>query len=97
MYLSYIVGVIFCPLTGKLTNQIGTDATVALGAVASDFNTESLVPPRIARSSTYHNVRWITSYPFEVSSKPVPTGHDFHCYFFDQKPKFTHKNYTIKR
>jgi hypothetical protein len=57
MYLSYIVGVIFCPLTGKLTNQIGTDATIALGAVASDFNIERLVPLSIARSSTCHYIR----------------------------------------
>jgi len=51
MYLSYIVGIIISPLTGKLTNQIGTDATVVLGAVAFDFSFERLIPRRIEGSS----------------------------------------------
>ena len=87
MHLSYIVGIIIGPLTGKLTNQIGTDATIALGAVAFYFNIESLVPPCIAESSTCHYFRWITPHPFGVSSKPVSLGSDFCCCFFDQKLK----------
>jgi hypothetical protein len=50
MYLSYIVGIIIGPLTGKLFNQIDNSATIALGAAAFDFNMESPAPPRIAGS-----------------------------------------------
>lgn len=87
MYLSYIVGIIIGPLTGKLIDQIGNGATIALGAVAFDFNIESLVPPRIARSSTFHYTMWIKPHPYGVNSKPGSLGSDFYCCFFDQELK----------
>ena len=97
MYLSYIVEIIIGPLTGKLTNQIGTDATIVLGAVTFDFSFESLIPGRIARSSTFHCTLGITPHLYGVNSKQGSLGSDFYCCFFDQGLKFTRKNYTIRR
>ncbi len=45
MYLSYIIGIIVGPPTGKLIDQIGNGAIKALVGVAFDFNIESLAPP----------------------------------------------------
>ena len=87
MYLYYIVGIIFGPLTGKLIYQICDGATIALGAVAFGFNIESLAPPCLAESSTFHNTMWITPHPCGVNSKPGSLGSDFCCCSCDQELK----------
>ena len=87
MYLPYIVGIIIGSLTGKLINKIGNGTTIDPGAAVFDFDIESLVPPRIVGSSTFHYSMWIKPHPYGLNSKPGPLGSDFYCAFFDQKLK----------
>jgi hypothetical protein len=76
-YLSYIVGIIIGPLTGKLINQIGNDSTIALGAVVFAFNIEIPVTPRTAGSSTLRHSMWITAHPYGATQSRVLWGRIF--------------------
>ena len=96
-YLSYIVGIIIGPLTGKLINQIGNDSTIALGAVVFAFNIERPVTP--PHSGIFDTPPFHVDYsaPLRGNSKPGPLESDFYRCFLIKHEKVTHKNYTIKR
>jgi hypothetical protein len=61
----------------KLINQIGNGATITLDAVAFDFDFESLVPCRIARSSAIYCTLCITPHFYGLNSKPGSLGSGF--------------------
>lgn len=65
----------------NLINQIGNGSTITLDAVAVDFNFESLVPRRIARSSAIYCTPGITPHFYGVNSKPGSLGSGFLCLF----------------
>ena len=71
----------------KLINQIGNGETITLDAVAFDFNLESLVPRRIARSSAIYCTLCITPHFYGVNSKLGSQGRGFSVTFLIQNLK----------